>query len=237
MVYFFSFIILTILFIAFLVNKTLVRSVSLLSQPESLFEILAQTNGSDQSYFIEAFSDYKDNELLLDSLIETQTWAQEHGFNDDIVFDFHAIINGIAIRAAVWRNTAKKQFLILYYDPNGKKISREFSSGYLDDKSLMSSSSRDFLVLPTAPTVFAQVFESLDLNDLYTKHLEAEERLFSKGIIQADNKEMVRNTIFYVLTAVKKQTKHIKTIPFWQHRGFYWYFVRRNRLANKAISI
>lgn len=237
MIYLFFLIVLVVLFIAFLVNTTLVSSVNRLSKPESLFKMLAQANGSDQDYFIEAFADYQDNDLLLDSLLETQGWAQGHSFETDIVFDFYGVLNGLATRAAVWRNTAKKQFLVLYYDPNAKKILQEFSSGYLNNKSLTTSSSRDSLALPPAPDNYIQVFENLDLNELYAKHLDSEERLYSEDIIQTNNQEMAQNTIYYILTTLKKQSEYVKTIPFWQHKGFYWYFVRRNHLVNKAISI
>ncbi|MCF6284820.1 MAG: sulfatase-like hydrolase/transferase [Candidatus Hydrogenedentes bacterium] len=76
--------------------------------------------------------------------------------------------------------------------------------------------------------------DGMDLDNLFQKHEAALVHLHQyKGLSIANR---WKSTQTRILDPIRRQTAHVKSLPFWQFRGVYWYFIRRTRMNNKSIA-
>jgi len=218
-----------------LINKSVVKTVNKLSEPESLLKVLWDKNMPLDKFF-ELIGKYEDRAEFSKLLTKSLDWTEANDFTPDLVFDFHSIENSGPLETIVWKNKQHPELFIVYYHSPTNTIAFEFSRLLPEGKGVATSSTRDALSLPRPPGNYMQVFEKLGVAELYLKHCEAVEQVMQSQL-SGTQLEVPANTIYIFISAIKNQSKYIKTIPHWHHKGAYWYFVRRNALANKAISI
>ncbi len=232
----FLFLIVSILLVFISVNRTTIKSMNLMSEPESLLKTLWDKSNKDGGFY-ETLTNYAQDHKFMDKLAESQMWTKDYDFVPDIIFEFNGIINSTPLTVITWRNLHASEFFILYYHPQSGKIVYVFTREFADEKSLTTSSNRSSLSLPQPPDSYHQVFEKLNIGLLYSKHIESVEMLKQKELVKPSKAELPANTIYLFVSSLKKHSAHVKRLPFWQFKGVYWFFVRQNILVNKAISV
>ena len=78
-----------------------------------------------------------------------------------------------------------------------------------------------------------QAFPGQDLEQLWERHEESRSefvRVFGDPNVPQDGFEGL------VLGALKRQAAYVQSIPFWQLRGPWWFFVERDRKKDRLAS-
>jgi hypothetical protein len=204
-----------LLFIIFAVNRSLVISVELMSQPEGLIEPVVQI---DDAGFALQFT-------LFDA------WANQHGFVHDKFFLGHTLIDGSDLLCSAWWNEQNAIWVLSYYS-KGKQI-YDFVSKLSNGTDITTASSKDAHTLPNPPHKLIQSFADTSFDTLFEKHQATLKLLQSKSIgVDMQKTDVIQE----VKSSLARQMAYIKTLPFWKYRGVYWYFIRRNLLVNKPIK-
>ena len=217
------------------VNQSIVKSISKMAKAKELIEV-QWTIANKRANFYELLSKYENDAKFNNVLAASLNWLQGNNFEANLIFNFHSIENSSPLETIVWKSNNFPELFILYYHAATKSISYEFYTVLADEKGLSTSSNRDSLSLPRAKGSYGQAFDNLGIDELYAKHQEALTRLEQNQLMNPQI-ELAPNTLELFISATIKHQEFIKSIPFWQYKGAYWYFVRRNALANKAISI
>jgi hypothetical protein len=159
-------------------------------------------------------------------------WAAANDFEPDMVADFHGAVGAGPIRIGVWKNAYKKTFLSTYSTP--EKIICEFVTILEKDSGLTTSNTKDSVLFPSAPGVFIQAFDGMELDELSKKHEAALVHLHQgRGLTIVERWE---STDVLVLDSIRRQVAYVKSILLWQFRGAYWFLIRRSRINNKTIA-
>ncbi len=205
------------LVVSLLICRVVITSLKEMQDPDSLFV--------EPSEEIENSTDTR----LKKFFNETDIWTKHNGFKFARYIDFSSKASGKTINCVFWINGDKTRTLCMYYVDG--KTHFDFVTKFENDRGLTTSSSKDSAVLPTPPGNFSQFFTRLTLNEIWQHHQKAEKFIeknfeyvkapFTEGII-----EEVKDSII-------KQEKFITRLFLWQLRGPYWFFVRRNIVANK----
>lgn len=207
-----------LLFLMFLVNKTLVSSVEKMSNPTGLIQRVTQIDDEGFQLKLNAFDG----------------WAKQNGFVHECLFLSHVVLDGSSMQCSVWWSEAHAIWALMYYH-KGKHI-YDFVSNFADDSEVTTASSKDALTLPHSAQNRVQAFTDLSLDVLLQKHLTAVVLVKSKtgvDLQKTKGEDIIRGIEF----ALAKQMAYVKTIPFWQYKGAYWYFVCRNILVNKSVKL
>ena len=206
-----------LLFLMFLVNKTLVSSVEKMSNPKGLIQRVAEI---DDAEFKPKFNTYDD-------------WAKQNGFEHECLFLSQLLLDGSSMQCSVWWNPQRAIWALMYH--HKQKQVYDFVSGFSDESSLTTASGKDALTLPHSKNNRTQAFENLTFDELLQKHLATQDLIQTKtGVAVLTSKQDV---IDEIEAALAKQMAYVKTIPFWQYKGAYWYFVCRHFLVNKPVKV
>lgn len=207
-----------LLFLMFLVNKTVVSSVEKMSNPTGLIKRVTQI---DNVAFILKFTAYND-------------WANQNGFVHECLFLSQVLLDGGSMQCSVWWNEERAIWTLLYHHKQRQVY--DLVSGFKDNSVLTTASSRDALTLPHAAQNRVQAFENLTFDALLQNHLIAQDLIKTKtgqDVQSAKDEDIIR----VIEIALAKQMAYVKTIPFWQFKGAFWYFISRNFLMNKPIKL
>ena len=213
-----SYAILFFVFVGAAINLVVVLSVRKLENASELLEVIQ--NG--ESVLVNG-ADYATR----------ARWAEDNDFRPDLLADFHGAVGAGPITMAVWKNEYKKTFLSSYVV--GENIASEFVTLLNNGSGLTTSNSIDSMLFPNAPGHYVQAFGGMtDLNNLFKQHEAALIHLNQKKNVSiADRWE---TTDVLIVESIKRQIQHVKSLPLWQLRGCYWFFIRRHRMKNKTIA-
>lgn len=213
-----SYVILFFVFVGAAINVVVVLSIRKLENASGLLEVIQ--NG--ESVLING-ADYATR----------ARWAEDNDFRPDLLADFHGAVGVGPITMAVWKNDYKKTFLSSY-SVNDTIVS-EFVTLLNNDRGLTTSNTIDSVLFPPAPGHFVQAFGGMtDLDGLFQQHEAALVHLNQKkNVTIADRWE---TTDVLIVESIQRQIQHVKSLPLWQLRGCYWYFIRRHRMKNKTIA-
>ncbi len=181
---------------------------------------------------------YRPDDKQLAALVETarphNTWAVNNGF----VFAgcYKIKIAQAVVDMAVWRRNDRPTVLSLYIVRMGnrKNISTDIMTDFADMISVTSNNSRSAQFSPWRPGRYQQTFSPVTLDELWAKHLEAENYLMDTGDAQLVQKEFRIEE--EVIDSCRRQNAYLRSIPFWYLKGAYWFFIRKNMLHNKSIK-
>ncbi len=212
------YVILVVVFLfVFIVNKTAVASIEKMSNPSGLIE---RVDRIDDAGFLLKFNEF-------------DAWAQQNGFAHDCFFLAHTLSDGSVLQNSAWWSEQYATWALLYYH-KGKHF-YDFVSELEDGGSVTTASSKDGLMLPRRSKKYMQAFPNLSFDGLLQKHQTTLQLCIAKiGMAARKNKTDIIREIEMALAG---QMSYVKTIPFWRHRGIFWYFFRRNFLINKPIKV
>lgn len=200
-----------------LINILVILSINKLEDAKNLLDVI--DNGAER---LRVNPDYATR----------QAWAEENGFEPDMMAEFHGTIGTGPITMAVWKNNYKKTYLSSYTAAD--KILCEFVTIFERDQGLTTSNTKDSVLFPPAPGHYLQSFDGMNIDGLFQKHEEALVHLVGQKHLQIT--ERWESTDILILESIQRQVAHVKSNPFWQFLGVYWFFVRRNRMNNKSIA-
>jgi hypothetical protein len=181
---------------------------------------------------------YRQGDKQLAALVETarphNTWAVNNGFM--FAGCYKVRIAQAVVDMAVWRRNDRPTILSLYIVRMGnrKNISTDISTDFADMISLTSNNSRAAQLSPWRPGRYQQTFSPVTLDELWAKHIEAENYLMDVGEAQLMQKEF--NFEKELLDSCRRQNAYIRSIPFWYLKGAYWFFIRKNIRHNKSVK-
>ena len=141
-----------LLFLAFLINQTVVASIEKMSKPEGLFKRVEQVN--DEGFLVQ-FKTFDE-------------WATKNAFVHDCLFLSHTVLDNSAIQCSAWWSQRDAAWALMYYY-KGKCI-YDFVTKLNDKNSITTASAKDALTLPATSGSYRQAFTGLSLDALYQKH-------------------------------------------------------------------
>jgi len=155
----------------------------------------------------------------------SHAWAADSGF------EFAGNFRLGSVYIAGWEHKRRPGFFCEYRLQ--QRTFYDIATNFADEMSLTTASTKDGNLTPKPPGHYHQTFSNLSLEQLWEKHIEAENYLVEKaGVRPAD---VVLSFEDEITAAVQKELAYHKTIPLYHFRVPWWYFVRRNRLHNKTI--
>lgn len=210
-----TFLIIAFLIVSYAVNQAVVKSIKAFLQPDLLLEQVEQI---DDLVFLKNYQEFND-------------WAIKHGYQTHSLFLFRIVTGGF-LNCAAWWNEKQKTWALIYCFSN--KINIDFVTLYDKHISVTTASSRDALLLPRLPKSYLQVFTKLSFDERYTKHQTACQLIKQQEHL---NSPIQQQELLNILKlSLKSQAEYIMSLPLWQWRGVYWYFVRRYLNVNKPIK-
>ena len=160
------------------------------------------------------------------------SWATAHGFEPDIMADVNATADGSTMVVALWKNPGTHTWFASY-DTDGK-VHSELVTTLSQESGLTTSNSIDSSLFPQRPGHYVQVFGDADFDTLLRRHEEG--LLHLRNAKHLEVQDHRKSTTELVTDSVNRTMAHIQSIPFWKHKGAYWYFFRRPRMNNKPIA-
>jgi hypothetical protein len=137
---------------------------------------------------------------------------------------------------AIWRRPDRPSFFCRYTVSAGEAgaTSYDFVTLFDDDVILTTNDRSDSQMLPLPDGYYCQSFSSLDLDERWARHVEAENFLMDVGDAVLRVLDKPFEDCF--IDTLRKQAAYIGTIPFWPLRGVAWFFIRRHWRHNVALS-
>jgi hypothetical protein len=161
-------------------------------------------------------------------------WAEANGFEPDMMIDFYGGGGSGRITMGIWKNRDKRIYFCSYDIVVKDKIAYEFSSELNKDSDLSTSNIKDSMLFPDSPGSYKQAFDRLDLDALFIKHENATTHLQQHRNLSVVERAEPMNEL--MLESFHRLVTHVKSLPLWQLRGAYWFFIRRYRMNNKSIA-
>ncbi|MBN1672015.1 MAG: hypothetical protein JXR37_13330 [Kiritimatiellae bacterium] len=161
---------------------------------------------------------------------ECHSWATRQGF---------AVVNGYVFRStsrifmAVWQRGAESVYFVMYVAAQNQRH-YDFVTLFADEAMLTSGNSYDGALLPPAPDTYVEAFPGQPYPDLWQRHQTAQRFLLEQRGSTVARADQPFETV--LATAVNRQIAHIRSLPFWPFRGLYWWFVRRQKMANRSVA-
>ncbi|NOT16060.1 MAG: hypothetical protein HOP21_10935 [Methylotenera sp.] len=206
-----------LLMVIFLINHSVVTIIEKNSSPDRLIERVAQI---DDAGFLRQFNAFK-------------LWAEQNGFVHDGLFLAHMAAKGASLQCGAWWNAQQSTWVLMYFY-KGKHF-YDWVTKLTDGGVLSTSSSKDALILPSPAHYYVQAFANVSFDTLLQKH-QASINLLKNQAGKAIDPQKT-DVIQEMKAALATQAVYIKTLPFWQHKGLFWYVYHRNFLVNKPITI
>ncbi len=203
--------------VSWMVNRAVVASVKSLLKPEKLLEPVQEIDNPD---FIRA----KD---------EFSSWVEENGFQFDSLFLSNMVNVPEPIQCAAWWSERDATWALLYVAAKKKNI--DFVTLYSDDIGITTASSKDAVLLPQPEKSLTQAFTGLSYKGLYAKHLKARKQVerYESVVLQEERRDLMEE----LKHALKAHARFLMSLPLWEYRGVYWFFVRRNIKVNIPINL
>jgi len=158
---------------------------------------------------------------------EAQEWARASGF--EFLGNYLEKATGGLI--AAWKHRERPTFFCVYIVQWTKAydLVTEFAGGV----SLTTGSTRSGGMYPRPPGDYGQNFTGLSLDELWGRHIEAENFLIDTGGADLVWMEVVFEES--LVGALRKQMEYVRTIPLWPLRATGWFFLRRRKFHNLSI--
>jgi len=199
------------------VNPLVVLSLRRLSEAENLIEVVE--NGPA---ILSAGSCY----------VSLNRWAQDHAFSPEVLFNLRSNLGGKVTVVGVWRSQNGQDFLCNFTAP--QLTYTEFVTTLGEDSDLTTSSAKLAMMLPTAPQRYVQTFNRLPLDDLFQRHNQGLEHIRNCRQLAPIHRVESADRLF--AESIRSQVSHIRSLPLWQLRSTWWYWMRRNLLHKKTIA-
>ena len=163
---------------------------------------------------------------------QAEDWAREHGFEDDIMFDFQIVSKEQSLFCRTWKNTADKTYLVFYYGMGKHFI--ELVTIYDDKTGVTTTNAPDAHTLPAVPGAFIQSFPGSGPTALLGLHLQGRATLERRtGLAPQERGE---NTLDLIATALQRQANYVMSIAGWQWKGVWWITVRKKQMIGKDVA-
>ncbi len=161
-----------------------------------------------------------------------ENWAREHGFEDDVMFDFRIQNHNPGLFCRTWKNIPERTYLV-FYAGLGKQIA-ELVTIYDDKTGVTTTNATDAHNLPAVPGAFIQAFPGLGLSDLHTAHQEGCRTLERRtGLARQEREEDTLDLITHSLT---RQARYVRSIPGWRWKGLWWILIRKRWMIGKDVG-
>ena len=161
-------------------------------------------------------------------------WCAQQGYEFDRYLQAHTLLVDLPLQVACWWSDDEKTFAVFYCAPDGQ-ILFEFVTGFGEQDSLATASGKDAMLLPRPPGSWAQAFPGRTIEEVHARHVEACRLLERCG---AGARTAVKPDSLRALgEAMVRQARYVTGLPLWRWRGVWWYFVRRNLLADRPIDL
>ncbi|WP_028578372.1 hypothetical protein [Desulfomicrobium escambiense] len=165
-------------------------------------------------------------------LRQASDWAADHGFAEDVMFDFRIADKDQSLFCKTWKNAAEKTYLVFYHGL-GKHF-LELVTIYDDKTGVTTTNAPDAHTLPTVPGAFVQAFPGLTLPQLLEAHHAGRATLERRtGLEPQDRPE---ETLDLICAALERQARYVRSIPGWQWKGLWWITVRKRRMIGKDVG-
>lgn len=165
-------------------------------------------------------------------LREASDWAADHGFAEDVMFDFRIADRDQSLFCKTWKNAAEKTYLVFYHGL-GKHF-LELVTIYDDKTGVTTTNAPDAHTLPTVPGAFVQAFPGLTLPQLLEAHHTGRATLERRtGLEPQDRPE---ETMELICAALERQARYVRSIPGWQWKGLWWITVRKRSMIGKDVG-
>jgi len=169
---------------------------------------------------------------LRQPLRQAEEWAREHGFDDDVMFDFQIASKEQTLFCRTWKNTAEKTYLVFYYGMGKHFV--ELVTIYDDKTGVTTTNAPDAHTLPAVPGAFIQSFPGSRLTELLGLHLQGRATLERRtGLAAQERRE---ETIDLIARSLKRQATYVMSIPGWQWKGLWWITVRKKKMIGKDVG-
>ncbi len=163
---------------------------------------------------------------------EAEDWAREHGFEDDIMFDFQIASKEQSLFCRTWKNVTEKTYLVFYYGMGKHFI--ELVTIYDDKTGVTTTNAPDAHTLPAVPGAFIQSFPGSGPTALLGLHLQGRSTLERRtGLAPQERGE---NTLDLIATSLRRQANYVMSIPGWQWKGIWWITVRKKQMIGKDVA-
>ena len=159
---------------------------------------------------------------------EIAPWAVRHGL--EFLGGFRLLLQSEPMIFA-WRSTATSEFFCQYQQ--GGQLQYDIVSIFGPRLGMTTTSTKDTFTLPQPPGVCVQAFPGQDLDGLWNRHVASREafvRVFGEPQYRGEEFESL------VLGSLRRQAEYVRSLPFWQFRGPWWFFVGRDRKKNRLAS-
>ncbi len=165
-------------------------------------------------------------------LHEASDWAFEHGYEEDVMFDFRIADRDQALFCKTWKNLAEKTYLVFYHGMGRHFV--ELVTIYDDKTGVTTTDAPDAHTLPTVPGAFVQSFPGLPLPELLKKHHTGRGTLERRTGLEPVNRE--EDTLDLIAAALERQARYVMSIPGWRLKGLWWITVRKKRMIGKDVG-
>lgn len=163
---------------------------------------------------------------------ETEEWARENGYQDDIMFDFFLVSEEHGLFCRTWKNLRERTYLVFYFGLGRHFI--ELVTIYDDKTGVTTTNAPDAHTLPAAPGAFIQSFPGLSLAELSALHQEGRATLERRtGLLPQERPE---ETTELIARSLMRQARYVESIRGWQWKGLWWMTVRKKRMIGKDVG-
>lgn len=163
---------------------------------------------------------------------ELEKWTREHGYEDDLMFDFSIVGAEHSLFCHTWKNLDERAHLV-FYAGLGKAF-LELTTIFDDKTSVTTTNAAEAHTLPVVPGSFVQTFPGRNLTTLHNLHLEGCRTLERRtGLTPQENSG---DTTKLIVKALTRQAKYIKSIPGWRWKGIWWLLMRKRQMAEKDVG-
>jgi len=163
---------------------------------------------------------------------EADDWAKEHGYEEDVMFDFQIVSKEQSLFCRTWKNIQDRTYLVFYYGLGKHFV--ELVTIYDDKTGVTTTNAPDAHTLPAVPGAFVQTFPGQTLAQLLDLHLEGRNTLERRtGLEPQDRQE---GTVELIAMALTRQATYVMSIPGWQWKGIWWITVRKKQMIGKDVA-
>lgn len=216
MIIFLSVTFVLVLWFCHLINSSASKSIERLLNPRDLLSRIDESQTGAYGAAIDEFG----------------VWAAKNGFIPDLKFVFRTMTPDAPLVCASWWFDLHKTWALIYLGPTVRNI--DFVTVYNDFIGVTTCSSKDGIMLPHISTAYRQAFTDLSPDGLYQRHLDARALVEAYEAVSLPGEK--GDLLAQIEDAMKRQAEFIMSLPFWRYRGVFWFFIRRNLMANKPIS-
>ncbi|MBI2195257.1 MAG: hypothetical protein HYU36_25025 [Planctomycetes bacterium] len=162
-------------------------------------------------------------------------WARENGFEPIGRYLMEA---GQTCHIDAWQHMQKPTLFCVYTisAPSlpAPRVFSDLVTVFAEERSLTTASTKDAHFFPVRDGIYMQSFPDQTLGELWHRHLDGERYLVGRGLREIPRPDIPFEQ--HILQAIHKQMAYVRAIPCWPLFASYWFWVRRNRLANLTIE-